>query len=141
MSSLQPVFGARVRLARKRQGFTQVEAARRVGLVPEAYGRIERGEALLRVSKLRQLCHALSVSADVLLQPARRGRAAHPGPLSAAPATPREAEVQRLLALLHAWPLHRLRMLVRVVRTLDAAYTGRHPQRPEASRVDTSSSR
>jgi transcriptional regulator with XRE-family HTH domain len=54
-------------MARTRLGLTQEQVARAVGFVPIVYGRIERGDMLPSVPKLRQLCVTLGVSADTLL--------------------------------------------------------------------------
>jgi transcriptional regulator with XRE-family HTH domain len=46
---------------------TQEQVATSVGFVPTVYGRIERGDMLPSVPKLRELCLLLGVSADALL--------------------------------------------------------------------------
>ena len=63
----QPRLGSRLRRARTRLELTQEQVATSVGFVPTVYGRIERGDMLPSVPKLRELCLLLGVSADALL--------------------------------------------------------------------------
>ena len=63
----QPRLGSRLRRARMRLELTQEQVATSVGFVPTVYGRIERGDMLPSVPKLRELCLLLGVSADALL--------------------------------------------------------------------------
>ena len=65
--SPQPGLGTRLRTARTRLELTQEQVARAVGFVPTVYGRIERGDMLPSVPKLRELCVVLGLSADLLL--------------------------------------------------------------------------
>jgi transcriptional regulator with XRE-family HTH domain len=53
--------------ARKQEGLTQAEVARRVGVKLEVYGRIERGEVFPSVPLLRRLCVTLKIPSDALL--------------------------------------------------------------------------
>lgn len=65
--TLQPRLGQALQAARQRLGLTQEQVARAVGLVPAAYGRIERGNVLPGVGNLWRLCALLGVSSDTLL--------------------------------------------------------------------------
>ncbi len=60
-------LGAAVLAARLRAALTQAEVARRVGVLPEVYGRIERGEMFPSVLTLRRLCLTLEIPSDELL--------------------------------------------------------------------------
>ncbi|WNG28432.1 helix-turn-helix transcriptional regulator [Cystobacter fuscus] len=60
-------IGAVAREARTRAGFTQEEAAERVGLATEVYGRMERGNMLPSLPTLVRLCRALAIDANPLL--------------------------------------------------------------------------
>jgi transcriptional regulator with XRE-family HTH domain len=59
--------GETLRAARQKAELTQVDVAERVDLVPEVYGRMERGNMLPSVSSLRRLCLALRLDANVVL--------------------------------------------------------------------------
>lgn len=60
-------IGAVAREARTRAGITQEEAAERVGIATEVYGRMERGNMLPSLSTLVKLCRALGIDANPLL--------------------------------------------------------------------------
>jgi transcriptional regulator with XRE-family HTH domain len=60
-------IGAVAREARTRAGITQEEAAERVGLATEVYGRLERGNMLPSLPTLVRLCRALAIDANPLL--------------------------------------------------------------------------
>lgn len=60
-------LGAVAREARKRAGLTQEEAAERIGVATEVYGRLERGNMLPSLPTLMRLCLALSLDANPLL--------------------------------------------------------------------------
>lgn len=60
-------LGKSLRAARKKAKLTQEQVAELVDIVPEVYGRIERGKGLLRVDTLHKLCHVLQVDANVAL--------------------------------------------------------------------------
>lgn len=69
-------MGKAVRQARESLGLTQVEVAEHLGITPQYYGRIERGNAFPGVSTLVRMIHVLDVSADTLMgrDRVRRGR-------------------------------------------------------------------
>jgi transcriptional regulator with XRE-family HTH domain len=60
-------LGAMAREARARAGLTQEEAAERIGVATEVYGRLERGNMLPSLPTLMRLCRALAVDANRLL--------------------------------------------------------------------------
>lgn len=66
-SALAAVFGRNLRAQRERIGLTQAEVAREVGLAVEAYGRLERGQALPRAQTLVAIAGLLETSTDALL--------------------------------------------------------------------------
>jgi transcriptional regulator with XRE-family HTH domain len=77
---LMRTIGRAARQARRARKMTQEDAAARVGVSTQFYGRIERGDALPSVTTLRRMAEVLGVYADALLAggvPA--GRAAEPG--------------------------------------------------------------
>jgi transcriptional regulator with XRE-family HTH domain len=67
LAKLKHTLGTGLLRARSRKGYTQSEAASRVGIVTGVYGRIERGNMLPSVPTLFNLCTVLNVSANVLL--------------------------------------------------------------------------
>lgn len=92
-SELRAQIGAASRAARRRLGLTQAEVAERIGIVPEVYGRLERGRMLPSVVTLVRLCRALSISADEVL-----GLSGEPAPAPVAtPSGGERPEVRRLL--------------------------------------------
>ncbi|MCY1073634.1 helix-turn-helix domain-containing protein [Archangium lansingense] len=60
-------LGKMARAAREKAGLTQQEAAERVGVVTEVYGRMERGLLLPSLPTLLRVCRALRVDANSLL--------------------------------------------------------------------------
>ncbi len=66
-TDLSMTIGASARAARERMGLTQAQVAKRVGLVPLVYSRLERGKMLPSVPTLLRLCEALGLSADEAL--------------------------------------------------------------------------
>jgi transcriptional regulator with XRE-family HTH domain len=59
-------IGNCLRAARKRQGLTQKEAARIIGVATEVFGRFERGDMLPSSPMLLGFCRGLKVSPDDL---------------------------------------------------------------------------
>jgi transcriptional regulator with XRE-family HTH domain len=107
----QPRLGARLRRARMRLELTQAQVAREVGFVTTVYGRIERGDMLPSVPKLRELCLLLGISADVLLslRPAERTE----------PSGPNESpELRRLSRLVCALPPDRFELFRQTLQEL-----------------------
>lgn len=60
-------IGTAFRRERVAQRLTQSDVAELVGIVPDVYGRIERGEISPSLPTFRQLCVTLKVSADSVL--------------------------------------------------------------------------
>lgn len=103
-------LGTALQLARENSGLTQVEVAKRVGIAPAVYGRIERGQMLPSVPTLFRLCMILNVSSDMLLgldAEERDSLAGRPGP-EALP------ELRRLSALVRTLSPAALRTLTAV---------------------------
>lgn len=65
--ALQAKFGQRVRLLRKRRGWSQEELASRASLHPTYIGSIERGERNVSLINLAKLATAFEISLAVLL--------------------------------------------------------------------------
>jgi transcriptional regulator with XRE-family HTH domain len=65
--ALSREFAKRVREARGKAGLTQWEAAERMGIATEVYGRMERGLLLPSLPTLLRLCTVLKVDANALL--------------------------------------------------------------------------
>lgn len=112
----QPGLGTRLRMARTRLDLTQEQVAHAVGFVPTVYGRIERGDMLPSVSKLRELCVVLGISADLLLAlpPPARPEEQEQGEeeLETQPA------LRRLTMLVRALPPARFRLFRVALQTL-----------------------
>lgn len=64
---IRRVIGHATRQARLRANLTQREVAERVGLVPEVYGRIERGQMTPSVGTLCRVCRTLGMTPSELL--------------------------------------------------------------------------
>jgi transcriptional regulator with XRE-family HTH domain len=60
--------GEVLRAARQERSLTQADVADRAGMVTEVYGRVERGQMLPSLPKLRKLCLVLRVDANVALK-------------------------------------------------------------------------
>jgi len=71
---LAATLGSAARLARSRAGLSQQDVAQGVGIVPEVYGRIERGVTLPSVPTLFRLCVSRRLATSSLRQP---GPSAH----------------------------------------------------------------
>jgi transcriptional regulator with XRE-family HTH domain len=124
----QPRLGIRLRRARTRLELTQEQVARAVGFVPTVYGRIERGDMLPSVPKLRDLCQLLGISADTLLSlnteerasankapaqaPADNAPAQAPAGNAPAHSTTDALELRRLSVLVREMPPERFRLFV-----------------------------
>lgn len=115
--TLQPRLGAVLRRARTRLELTQEQVAREVGFVPTVYGRIERGDMLPSVPKLRSLCSILGISADVLLSLRSDEVLSTPKPTTEEP--PGDSpELRRLVLLVKDLPPERFRLFRVAVETL-----------------------
>jgi transcriptional regulator with XRE-family HTH domain len=117
---LAVTLGKAARLARREAGLTQQDVAESVGIVPEVYGRIERGVSLPSLSTLFRLCVTLQRGPNQLLGFV---------PLSGLPPRPSWArevppalaetpEMRRLLRLLGRLTRLQLKLVLRVVAAL-----------------------
>lgn len=61
-------FNQRLRWARKSQGYTQGEMAKKLFISSQGYGKYERGESEPNLVMLKKICIVLDVSADWLLE-------------------------------------------------------------------------
>lgn len=61
-------FGKKILKQRQNANMTQEELALRLGVTPQAISKWERGQSLPDISLLAELCKALNMSADVLLE-------------------------------------------------------------------------
>jgi len=66
--------GESIRAARQERGWTQVELAQASGLSPNYVARLERGELGPSLFVAHQICEALEMDLDALLNPASRER-------------------------------------------------------------------
>lgn len=57
----------KIRLVRQAKGFTQEEFAEKLGLSPNAYGDIERGDSDPKLSKLQKIAEILEMNLSELL--------------------------------------------------------------------------
>lgn len=116
----QPRLGSRLRRARMRLELTQEQVATSVGFVPTVYGRIERGDMLPSVPKLRELCVLLGVSADALLSLRSDDNVSLSlSPPTAAGNAPVDSpELRRLELLVRELPPERFRLFVIALETI-----------------------
>jgi transcriptional regulator with XRE-family HTH domain len=107
---LAKVIGDKAQAARKTLNLKQADVAKRVGIVTEVYGRLERGNMLPSVKTLRRLCLVLNIPADDLLGLAET-------PVQVDGETKPEADSSEMRALvrkLRRLELHQLRLLSQV---------------------------
>lgn len=107
-SRLAATLGSAARAARLRAALTQADVAERLGIAPEVYGRMERGQILPSVETLRRLCLILNVSADALLG---LGSPGTPGVAEPPPQYGESAEVRRLMRRLRRLDGRKLRLV------------------------------
>ncbi|MFE8602548.1 helix-turn-helix domain-containing protein [Archangium violaceum] len=93
-------IGKVARDARLKLKLTQEDIAERVGLTPEVYGRLERGDMLPSTPTLTKICVVLGISADAVVG------LAEPEATQAQPAPDEELPPE-------------IRRLLRMVRTMD----------------------
>lgn len=62
------VIGRHIRDARKSAGLTQEAAANQLGLSPEHYGKVERGERTVNLERLVQISHLYGTTVCALLK-------------------------------------------------------------------------
>ncbi|WP_093517261.1 helix-turn-helix transcriptional regulator [Stigmatella erecta] len=127
---LAVTLGKAARLARKGAGLTQQDVAEGVGIVPEVYGRIERGVSLPSLSTLFRLCVTLRRGPNEMLGfvplrgPSTRSLWAREIP----PALAETPEMSRLLRLIGRLPRLQLKLMARVAVSL---LRNEHRQGPE----------
>ncbi|HEX5749205.1 MAG TPA: helix-turn-helix domain-containing protein [Archangium sp.] len=116
---LSKSLGDVARAARERLGLTQAQVARQLGIVPNVYGRIERGHMMPAVPTLRRLALVLGLSADVLLA---LGRADVAPSLEAPPPEDNlSPELRRTVRMLRGWSPARVKWLNRILRAIENA--------------------
>lgn len=127
---LAATLGRAARLARSRAGLTQQDVAEGVGIVPDVYGRIERGLALPSVPTLFRLCVTLHRGPHELMgfAPLRGlpGRASWAREVP--PALAETPEMRRLLRLLGRLTRLQLKLMARVAISLLPAESRPYPK-------------
>ena len=108
---LQKRIGEVARAAREGLGLTQAQVARKAGIAPGVYGRIERGGMMPSVPTLRQIAVALGVPPDALLDVSPLEV-----PTSGKDLSP---EVQKVVGLLRTWPEAKVKLGAQLLRVLD----------------------
>ena len=83
------VIGRHIRDARKSAGLTQEAAANQLGLPPEHYGKVERGERTVNLERMVQISHLYGTTVCALLEGFDT---------DAAPVTQRPAEMDAFLS-------------------------------------------
>jgi len=116
---LQRTLGEVAREARERLGLTQAQAAKKVGLVPGVYGRIERGDMMPSVPSLRRICLVLGISSDALLKLSPSQVAAKVD--EAPPEETLSPELRRIIHQLRTWSPMRLKVLSKVLTVIATA--------------------
>ena len=58
----------RIREVRKEKGISQTKIAKKIGMEQTQYSRYERGENEIKVNVLIEICKALNVSSDYILE-------------------------------------------------------------------------
>jgi transcriptional regulator with XRE-family HTH domain len=106
---LQKTIGEVARAAREGLGLTQAQVARKVGLSPPVYGRVERGGMMPSVPVLRAIAVALGVPTDALLAVS-----------SSEVPTDLSPETQKIVGLLRTWPEEKVEVAGDVLRAMDA---------------------
>jgi transcriptional regulator with XRE-family HTH domain len=120
---------------------TQADVAERVGLVPEVYGRLERGHMAPSIQSLRRICVALDLSADLLLSLGAAARAPSPAarPAPVSPPSRETAAISRLNRRVRRLSPRSLRLLSQFAAVLGssegrATRSSRAPSSGRASR-------
>jgi transcriptional regulator with XRE-family HTH domain len=103
-------IGARVRELRVALALTQDDLSEKLGMTPEALGRLERGVALPSFPTFMRLCGALETTPDALLRDEG----------GAAPARREIAQVERLAVLAAELTPQQQRVLLAVAREFRA---------------------
>ncbi|MGZ3458592.1 MAG: helix-turn-helix domain-containing protein [Archangium sp.] len=117
---LQRSLGEVARAARERLGLTQAQVAKKVGLVPGVYGRIERGDMTPSVPSLRRICLVLGISSDALLgvSPSRVAATVDEAP----PEENLSPELRRVVHQLRTWSPKQLKVLSKVLTVLASSF-------------------
>jgi transcriptional regulator with XRE-family HTH domain len=112
-------LGEVARVARERLGLTQAQVARQADLVPNVYGRIERGHMMPAVPTLRRLAVVLGLSADALL--ALTPTEVAPSVDAPTPEGNLSPELRQTVRMLRGWPPGRVKLLNRILRSIENA--------------------
>ncbi|MBN1209174.1 MAG: helix-turn-helix transcriptional regulator [Myxococcaceae bacterium] len=117
---LAATIGAVAKQARTHAGLTQQDVAEGVGIVPEVYGRIERGVLLPSVPTLFRLCVTLRTGPHELMgfAPLRGLPGRAPWAREVPPALAETPEMRRLLRLLGRLTRLQLKLMGRVAASL-----------------------
>jgi transcriptional regulator with XRE-family HTH domain len=117
---LAVTLGKAARLARRAAGLTQQDVAESVGIVPEVYGRIERGVSLPSLSTLFRLCVTLHSDPNQLFGfvPLRGLPHRFSWAREVSPALAETPEMRRLLRLIGCLPRLQLSLMARVAVSL-----------------------
>jgi transcriptional regulator with XRE-family HTH domain len=117
---LAATLGRAARVARRRAGLTQQDVAEGVGIVPEVYGRIERGVSLPSVPTLFRLCVTLHRGPNELMGfvPVRGLPPRASWAREVPPALAETPEMRRLLRLLGRLTRLHLKLMIRVALSL-----------------------
>nr|WP_250811967.1 helix-turn-helix transcriptional regulator [Neorhizobium tomejilense] len=117
MDDLDVKIGEALRASRERRDLTRPDLAPMLGLTPQVYGRYERGEAKLSVTRLVHLAEILDFSPlDVI-------SAAAPHVMGR---TIEEADIRcRLIAVMEKLPLEKAKLLLDVAETFLATQPAR----------------
>jgi transcriptional regulator with XRE-family HTH domain len=117
---LAVTLGEAARLARREAGLTQQDVAESIGIVPEVYGRIERGVSLPSLSTLFRLCVTLHRGPNQLLGfgPLRGLPPQASWAREVPPALAEAPEMRRLLRLLGLLTRLQLKLITRVAVSL-----------------------
>lgn len=109
---LQKTIGEVARAAREELGLTQAQVARKVGLSPPVYGRVERGGMMPSVPVLRAISVVLGVPTDALLDVSS----------SEVPSPYKDLspEARKVVDLLRTWPEGKMEVASDVLRAMDA---------------------
>jgi transcriptional regulator with XRE-family HTH domain len=119
---LRLALGDAARAARLRLGLTQAEVAKKVGLKPAVYGRVERGGMTPSVPTLRRMCTTLGLSPEVLLSLGESPRKKVPTVKASSPARGEHPELSRIIHLLQGWSPERLAFLRKLLEMADSHF-------------------
>ncbi|WP_225412184.1 helix-turn-helix transcriptional regulator [Stigmatella hybrida] len=117
---LAVTLGEAASLARREAGLTQQDVAESIGIVPEVYGRIERGGSLPSITTLFRLCVTLYRGPNELMGfvPLRGLPPRSSWAREISPALAETPEMRRLLRLIGYLPRLQLKLMARVAASL-----------------------